>query len=296
MKCNICNSLSNFVFNKKILHKYEVSYFKCSSCGFMQTEKPYWLAEAYELPFTPLDVYLVSRPLEFSQLTENLILKYFDYKGKFLDYGGGIGVFTRMMRDRGIQFYRQDKYAQNLFTQFFDICDLAEAERKFELVTCFEVLEHLENPLNEINEIFSLSSHVLFSTLLQPSLGVDELESWSYIAELHGQHISFFTKKSMKIIAEKFGCFYYQDKHQPMLHLFTPKKIDNFDFFIQEQYKNKLSYRLKNKVINLIEKSYNKLFVGNNQEIKLGSLIWEDAKDVTQKLQANNTPNKSINN
>ena len=73
MNCNICNELSEFVFNKKLLQKYEVSYFKCSSCGFMQTEKPYWLAEAYELPFTPLDVYLVSRPLEYSPLTETLI-------------------------------------------------------------------------------------------------------------------------------------------------------------------------------------------------------------------------------
>lgn len=288
MKCNICNNMSHFVFKKKIMFKYDVNYFMCSNCGFLQTEKPYWLTEAYKLPFTPLDVYLVSRPLEFSQLTENLILKYFDYKEKFLDYGGGIGVFTRMMRDRGLQFYRQDKYAPNLFTQFFDICDLSEVERKFELVTCFEVLEHLENPFDELSEIFSLSKNILFSTVLQPNLSIKELENWSYIAELHGQHISFFTKKSMEIIADKFGCFYYQNEHQPILHLFTPQKIENFNFEIEEYTRKDLPYRLKNKLIHLIEKYYSKLFYSNKKP-ELKSLISQDAEWVMRNLQQNNS-------
>ncbi len=91
-----------------------------------------------------MDVFLVSRPLNHSQITENLILNYFDYTAKFIDYGGGVGVFTRIMRDRGLQFYRQDKYTQNLFAQYFDIADLNIDQRHFELATCFEVLEHLE--------------------------------------------------------------------------------------------------------------------------------------------------------
>jgi phage pi2 protein 07 len=251
----------------------------------MQTEKPYWLAEAYELPFTPLDVYLVSRPLEYAPLTESLILKYFDYKGKFLDYGGGIGVFTRMMRDRGLQFYRQDKYAQNLFTQFFDISDLPKAERNFEMLTSFEVLEHLEKPFDELEEIFTLSHNVLFSTGLQPSISIKELVNWTYIAETHGQHISFFTRESMKIVAEKFNRFYYYDAQQPSLHLFSTKKIENFNF--GEEYKKTLPYRASKKLVGLIDKSYNKLFRRKVNEPELESLINKDTEWVLQKLYQN---------
>ncbi|OKH40341.1 hypothetical protein NIES2101_35025 [Calothrix sp. HK-06] len=285
MECKICSSKSHFIFTKKILSKYEVSYFKCSSCGFIQTEDAYWLSEAYELPFTPLDVYLVSRPLEFSQLTENLILKYFDYKSKFLDYGGGVGVFTRMMRDRGLKFYRQDKYAQNLFTQYFDVYDLPEAERNFELVTSFEVLEHLENPLGELKQIFSFGQNLLFSTVLQPSQSVEELKNWSYLAELHGQHISFFTKRSMEILAENFKCYYYHDEKCPLLHLFTPIKITDFSFFMNEKGHISTFSRLKNKLLSL-----KKLIFSDTTEVKkLESLIQSDTQFIIQELQ-----NKSL--
>lgn len=253
VSCKICDSLSEFVFGKKILQKYNASFFKCTNCGFLQTESPYWLEESYRLPFTPLDVWLVARPLNISQVTENLILNYFDPTKRFLDYGGGIGVFTRMMRDRGFQFYRQDKYAQNLFTQFFDVSDLPQDHRDFELITCFEVLEHLENPLDELNKMFSLGSNVFCSTTLQPEVSIEQLQSWIYIAELHGQHISFYTRKSMEIIADKFGCYYYSD--HPEFHLFTSKKIKNFTF--SREY---LPYRVKQKLIHSIDNLYTRLF------------------------------------
>src|SRR5712664_4054841 len=135
MHCKICGKPARFAFRKKILQKHDVSFFKCSECGFLQTEEPYWLSEAYDPPLSPLDVYLISRPLELGDITKNVILNYFDNTKKFLDYGGGAGVFTRHMRDRGFNFYRQDRYANNLFARFFDVNDLAIDDRKFELVT-----------------------------------------------------------------------------------------------------------------------------------------------------------------
>lgn len=47
MKCNICNNEANFFSNNTVLNKYDIDYFKCSTCGFVQTEEPYWLEEAY---------------------------------------------------------------------------------------------------------------------------------------------------------------------------------------------------------------------------------------------------------
>lgn len=283
MHCNICKSLSNFIFKKRFLQKYDVSLFRCTNCGFIQTEKPYWLDEAYRLPFTPLDVNLASRPVELGQLTENLLLNYFKYDEKFLDYGGGIGLFTRIMRDRGLDFYRQDKYAQNLFSQYFDLYDLPLEERSFELVTCFEVLEHLENPLQEIDEMFSFSKNIFCSTQLQPMCSIEELQSWSYIAEIHGQHISFFTKKAMQIIAEKFNCFYYEKYGG--LHLFSKKEIGSLEFSRINTQKITFPYRIKQKIIRLVEEIYKNRFQQEEYQHPLKSLAERDTEWVTNKLK-----------
>lgn len=286
MYCKICNSISEFVFEKKVLQKYNVAYFKCTSCGFLQTEESYWLEEAYKLPFTPLDVKIVSRPIELSQLTENLILNYFESTAKFLDYGGGVGLFTRLMRDKGLDFYRSDKYAQNLFAQYFDFSNLLEKKEEIELLTSFEVLEHLVNPLDELSEMFSLSRNIFCSTILQPSTSSDNLKSWFYIAEQHGQHISFYTQETMKLIANKFGCHYYS--YSDYLHLFTPKEIDNFNLFHKTDDDFSFAYRVKSKAIGVIEHIYRKFSKKNEtQKNYLHSLIEEDFETIIKILSKN---------
>src|SRR5574337_1100878 len=208
-QCNICGSSSHYIFTKTILLKYEVSYFQCQNCGFVQTEKPYWLEETYQSSFYAIDTGLIARPLTFGQVTEKLIMQYFNPTGRFVVYGGANGLFVRLMRDKGFNFYRYDKYAKNIYALCFDITNLPKENHKFELLTSFEVFEHFENPLEELSELFSLSKNVLCSTFLLPHVTEsDEWKDWWYLAELHGQHISFYTVKAMKIIAERFGCFY----------------------------------------------------------------------------------------
>lgn len=41
MKCKICRSNSNEIFNAIIINKYKIDYFKCDNCGFLQVEDPY---------------------------------------------------------------------------------------------------------------------------------------------------------------------------------------------------------------------------------------------------------------
>lgn len=285
MNCKICNSCSNFLFDRIYLCKYKVSLFQCSNCGFLQTEKPYWLEEAYEKPFTPLDVFIVSRPIEQSQVTENIILNYFNYKSKFLDFGGGIGVFTRLMRDRGLDFYRQDKFAQNLFVQHFDISDLSVNDTEFELVTSFEVLEHFEFPMEEFEQMFSYGRSVLCSTGLQPE-SFEELRNWEYLGELHGQHISFFTRKSMEIIADKFDCFYYTESGY---HLFTPQKLSLFKVDRLNLNHRSIAYRIKRRLVNLIEKTYKVLY--GNDDHPLSSLMMKDYNMIKEELKKKEVSN-----
>lgn len=123
--CCICKGSLIKNFSGLILQKYTVSYFKCEDCGFIQTEKPYWLIEAYQSAITDLDIGLICRNLQFSEILEKILLNNsIDPNRKFIDYGGGYGMFDRLMRDKGFDFYRQDIHCQNLFAMHFDVTDI----------------------------------------------------------------------------------------------------------------------------------------------------------------------------
>lgn len=236
--CKVCDTNSNKLFNKNVLGKYDVKYFQCPSCSFLQTEKPHWLNESYSSAITSLDIGLVNRNIQYSNIIEDILYKYFDKNARFLDFAGGYGMFTRIMRDKGFDFYHEDKHCDNLFAKHFEINDLKNKDKKFELITAFELMEHIENPFNELDYIFSMTDSFLFSTELVPE---KDIENWWYLGVEHGQHISFYTKKCLRGIAKKYDKHYYTNGY---MHLITNKK--NLDIF------NK-----KNK----FEKIWNKFFI-----------------------------------
>jgi hypothetical protein len=200
MKCKICNSTSALFGEAKILNKHLVCYFRCESCGFIQTETPYWLDEAYSEAITKSDIGLIGRNLQMAAPTRKLILTCFEPTGKFIDYGGGYGIFTRLMRDQGFEFFHHDPLCENLFAYGFD----ASPNINYTLLTAWEVWEHLENPLAEIEKMLSYSHNLFFSTLLLPA-APKPLGNWWYYGLEHGQHVSFYSIETLKVIARKFN-------------------------------------------------------------------------------------------
>jgi hypothetical protein len=61
MQCNICNSASLPFAKGIVLGKYDIQYYLCGHCGFIQTESPYWLDEAYLSPIATSDIGLIGR-------------------------------------------------------------------------------------------------------------------------------------------------------------------------------------------------------------------------------------------
>jgi 2-polyprenyl-3-methyl-5-hydroxy-6-metoxy-1,4-benzoquinol methylase len=179
MKCHICENPSVYIFHSKVLLKYDVSYFQCSNCGFIQTEEPYWLNEAYADAISLLDVGLVERNIYLSKLLSPILKQYFNYKAKFLDYAGGYGLFVRLMRDQGFNYYRKDPYCENIFAKCFDYEDLPRPVR-FELLTAFEVFEHLTAPMEGLNNMLEHTDNILFSTELQPAMDIKSVTDWQY--------------------------------------------------------------------------------------------------------------------
>lgn len=220
--CKICNSNSNYLFDAQILSKYVINYYKCQSCGFVQTENPYWLGEAYSSSINLVDTGLTRRNVLASKSVSTILFFCFDKKAKYLDYAAGYGMFTRLMRDVGFDFYTHDPYTPNLLARGFDY----NPQDIIELLTTFESFEHFVEPLVEIEKMLAISRNIFFSTHLIPS-PTPPIDKWWYYGTEHGQHVAFYTPKALNYIANKYGLQVYTLKGY---HLLTEKKIGNLIF------------------------------------------------------------------
>jgi Methyltransferase domain len=258
MNCKICNTKTNLLFQLPILsNKYLIHYFQCPTCQFIQTEKPYWLDEAYsDAAITALDVGAVTRNLELSNLCERVLKNIFpDYKAYFfLDYGGATGMFTRLMRDKGFQFYHSDKYAQNVYAKKFELEDITD-KSKIAAVTSFEVFEHLEFPMETIQEMFKYANTIVFSTYLQPK----NLENWWYFTLETGQHIALFHKNTFLKISEILGVRFFTNGTN--YHILTKENWDKqVESYLKPPFYQKMWYKLFPQTSNsLIQKDYQQI-------------------------------------
>lgn len=222
MKCNICSNNSNEIFETLFLNKYNVKYYHCPVCGHLQTEHPYWSDEAYVEAISAEDTGILKRNYDNRIITSAIIEAFFNNQSKFLDYAGGWGILTRLMRDEGYDFVWTDKYAKNLFARGFEY----KNADKIELITAFEVFEHLANPVEELKRMFEISNNILFSQPILPD-PVPRPDMWWYYAPQAGQHISFYSRTTLLYLAEKFQKNYvgFND-----YQLFSDKKISQEDF------------------------------------------------------------------
>lgn len=243
MICSICNSEMFYIFKNDILRKYSVSYFKCKECEYICTEKAYWLGEAYSDAVTDSDTGLLQRNLLISTRLSSIFFLWGMNKNKFLDVAGGYGVLTRLMRDAGFDFYWEDIYCKNIFAKGFSVGD--QIKSNFDFITAFEVLEHLEYPLNFIEENFKKFSPkaLIFSTEIYGNN--TQSKDWAYYSFETGQHISFYNHKTLTIMAKKLNLYFYTYKG---LHIFSKKRLKYFSI-----YKYLTTYKLAF-IINLLFK------------------------------------------
>jgi len=208
------------IFQKKILGKYDVEYFRCPKCGLIQTQEPFWFAEAYSNAITALDLGLASRNYYNRSRLEPLLWHLFDNKAKYVDIGGGYGLLTRLMRDIGFDFYSYDLYCENIFAKQYEPASGKKADALF----AFEVFEHIEDPLTFLKESLEKynSSTIIFSTLtFKEDIPPDD---WWYYSFDTGQHISLYKKESISKMAGLINKNYYSLSDE--LHIITDKKIN----------------------------------------------------------------------
>lgn len=189
----------------------------------MQSESPYWLDESYSTTITKSDIGMLGRNLQMADVTKRLLLMCFPVTGKFVDYGGGYGLFVRLMRDQGFDFYRHDPLCENIFAEGFD----APTDDKYDLLTAWEVFEHLVDPMSEIETMLNYSENLLFSTTLLPR-SPKPLDQWWYYGLEHGQHVALYSYETLALIAKHFGAQLYSDRQ--FFHLLTSKPVPRWIF------------------------------------------------------------------
>ncbi|MFL2738279.1 MAG: class I SAM-dependent methyltransferase [bacterium] len=250
--CRICSESVSEQFSSNLLNKYSVKYFYCSICGYVQTEAPYWLEEAYANPINDSDTGIMMRSLWHRNVASTLIYLFFDKNGIFLDFGGGYGVFVRLMRDIGFDYFWHDKYTKNFFAQGFEFSE--NKNTQVELLTCFEAFEHFNEPIKELEKLLKVSRNILLSTEFIPG-PIPHPNDWWYYGIEHGQHIGFFQKKTFEYLAEQYSLQFYTNGQN--IHLLTEKLFPLSTFKWLTKFSKIISPLIKTRMDSLTWKDSN---------------------------------------
>ena len=200
-RCRVCDGAVQRFADGRVLGHVDVTYLQCPSCGLVMADDPTWLEEAYADAIAHLDVGLLDRCQILANVTSTVLRAERLRGGRFLDWAGGYGVLTRLMRDRGFDFVHTDVYAANIFAAGFT-GDLGD--ERFDLITAFEVLEHLTDPVTELAPVAAATDRLLVTTQVLPS-PAPRPGDWDYYALESGQHITFYTPRSLEELARRLG-------------------------------------------------------------------------------------------
>jgi len=183
-----------------VLNTHEVQYHRCLGCALVFIADVPWLEEAYESAIHDADVGLLRRARRYSALASAVIRSEGLRGGRFLDWAGGYGVLTQVMRDRGFDYWQHDDYATPVFARGFQ----DEGVGRYDLISAFEVVEHLADPVESLAPIAARTDHFFFTTELLPDPPPRISDWWYYMPEV-GQHITFHTEESLRELGRRLG-------------------------------------------------------------------------------------------
>ena len=236
MKCQICGS-------KKVIKKYsnfpvymdKTSYdiFECHSCDTQFIETKNIDKKIYEIIYSQEDTPGYDRyfkymkeikkqknPLKYLYQKESIYFPVYEYlkdkpKLKILEVGCGNGYLSYSLNFLGHSVIGIDiskeaiKLATSQFGNYFVASDLKDykTDVKFDLIISTEVIEHIQNPNKFISHCVNLLKDTGKILLTTPNKDYQNKKAiWK--TESPPVHTFWFSKKSFKTIAKKYGLNY----------------------------------------------------------------------------------------
>ena len=205
-ECRACGAATTEFARDEVLGHVPALYLRCVTCGMVQADAPTWLEEAYSDAIAKLDIGLLDRCHILANVTGTVLRSERLRGGTFLDWAGGYGTLTRLMRDRGFDFVHTDPFAANIFAEGHEAPAHSDADggRRYDLVTAFEVLERLEDPVAALEPLSRCTDLLLVTTQVLPDPAPRPRE-WDYYTLESGQHITFYTRSSLEHVARRLG-------------------------------------------------------------------------------------------
>ncbi|NWF52470.1 MAG: class I SAM-dependent methyltransferase [Nitrospirae bacterium] len=236
-KCKICNSTE-----RKLRYSIgDYNVVECNKCGviFLDLHKDYDISKLYSSDYylERKEYYLKNCIVDPSCRIENPnildfkeglnLIESFKKTGRLLDVGCGMGIFLYMSKERGWEVFGVDvsDYAANFAKERFGIdCFVGRLKKAnfpdnyFDVITLWDVIEHFENPIEELEEIRRILSDegiILFDTPNVESL-MRQIAHWIYMLTggifkypvkklYHQYHLYYYSIKTLKTLLNKSG-------------------------------------------------------------------------------------------
>jgi SAM-dependent methyltransferase len=180
-----------------------VYYRRCQHCAFTFTDAfDSWTKEAFREHIYN-ELYVTVDP-DFVELrpagNAKLIAEAFQTSRlsiQILDFGGGAGLLADRLRDQ--------KFSATTYDPFSSFDEMPT--EKFDLITCFEVMEHVPFPKDTVATMVAMlksEGAILFSTLLQPASFEKLGLNWWYASPRNG-HVSLYSISSLAHLFKHHG-------------------------------------------------------------------------------------------
>lgn len=217
VKCPICQACS-----KSAGTKQEYEFYRCLSCAhlfvspmpsslniygenyFQGATEGFGYADydADKLPMVPtFEIYL------------DLLERYGKLRGNLLDVGAATGFFLELASKRNWQVHGIEAsefavaQARSKGLDVRGLKDARFADESFAAVTMWDVLEHMQDPLQELRDIHGLLQQGGLLAISTPDAGslVALLAGMNWHLVVPPEHLNLFTQKSLKVALESSG-------------------------------------------------------------------------------------------
>ena len=159
--CPVCGAEPDQILTYDVLGGRTARLMACGTCAFCFVADPTWLRDSFTSQLNTLDVGSADRSLLVAAFVRGLLGRKRRQRWKVLDFGGGDGLLTRVLRDRGVDARWTDPFCEPAYA----VGPPADEIDRFDLAVMSEVALHLTDPLATFRELLGRADRVLFTAV-----------------------------------------------------------------------------------------------------------------------------------